>query len=175
MLAVAVPLFNDTMLGVSCQTVQSLCQGGSDSLYGYQIPVGNLYNFLMAIALVLLGVGALLAFMGRVAIGTGEKNNIIMDSVVGVAVILLFPLIYNFVGSIVDYVDQAVIAYPNDYQTYGNALQSVWNQFPGSRYLELVERHIRRGEHAGRLGDQRDTLDHAEAGRHWSGSSSSRS
>ena len=130
-LAVAVPLFNDTMLGVSCQTVQSLCQGGSDSLYGYQIPVGNLYNFLMAIALVLLGVGALLAFMGRVAIGTGEKNNIIMDSVVGVAVILLFPLIYNFVGSIVDYVDQAVIAYPNDYQTYGNALQSVWNQFQG--------------------------------------------
>ncbi len=83
----------------------------------------------MAIALVLLGIGALLAFMGKVAIGTGEKNNIIMDSVVGVTVILLFPLIYNFVGSIVNYVDQAVIAYPNDYHTYGNSLQSVWNQF----------------------------------------------
>ena len=130
-LAVVVPLFNDTMLGATCETVQGLC-GPSDPnpspLYGYQLPAGSLYNYVMAISLVLLAIGALLAYLGKVASGKQDRNSILMDAVVGVVAIFLFPLIYNNVATVVNYLDQSIIAYPNPYTSYPIAIQNVWNQ-----------------------------------------------
>jgi hypothetical protein len=130
-LAVAVPLFNDTMLGATCQTVQGLC-GPADPnpspLYGYQLPAGNFYNYIMAISLVLLAIGALLSYLGKVAAGKQERNSILMDAIIGVVAILLFPIIYNNVATVVNYLDQSIIAYPNPYTSYPIAVQNVWNQ-----------------------------------------------
>ena len=130
-LAVAVPLFNDSMLGATCQTVQGLCGPGDPDpspLYGYQLPAGNLYNYIMAISLVLLAIGALLAHLGRVAVGKQDRNNILTDAIIGVIAIFLFPLVFNNVATVVNYLDQSIIAYPNPYTSYPIALQSVWNQ-----------------------------------------------
>ncbi|HEV2226239.1 MAG TPA: hypothetical protein VGR56_05470 [Nitrososphaerales archaeon] len=130
-LAVAVPLFNDTMLGATCQTVQGLC-GPSDPnpspLYKYQLPAGTFYNFIMAISLIVLAIGALLSYLGKVAAGKQDRNSILMDAVVGVVAILLFPLIYNNVATVINYLDQSIIAYPNPYTSYPIAIQNVWNQ-----------------------------------------------
>lgn len=130
-LAVAVPLFNDTTLGATCQTVQGLC-GPSDPnpspLYAYQLPAGNLYNYVMAISLVLLAIGALLSYLGKVATGKQDRNSILMDAVIGIVAIFLFPLIYNNVATVVNYLDQSIIAYPNPYTSYPIAIQNVWNQ-----------------------------------------------
>jgi hypothetical protein len=130
-LAVAVPLFNDTMLGATCQTVQGLCGPGDPNpspLFGYQLPAGNLYNYVMAISLVLLAIGALLAYLGRVTAGKQDRNSILMDAIIGVVAIFLFPLIYNNVATVVNYLDQSIIAYPNPYTSYSIAIQNVWNQ-----------------------------------------------
>jgi hypothetical protein len=128
---VAVPLFNDTMLGATCQTVQGLCGPGDPNpspLYGYQLPVGNLYNYVMAISLVLLAIGVLLSYLGKVAAGKQDGKSILTDSVIGVVAIFLFPLIYNNVATVVNYLDQSIIAYPNPYTSYPIAIQNVWNQ-----------------------------------------------
>jgi hypothetical protein len=130
-LAVTVPLFNDTMLGATCQTVQGLCGPGDPNpspLYGYQLPAGNFYNYVMAISLVLLAIGALLAYLGKVAGGKQDRNSILMDAIIGVVAIFLFPIIYNNVATVVNYLDQSIIAYPNPYTSYPVAIQSVWNQ-----------------------------------------------
>jgi hypothetical protein len=130
-LAVAVPLFNDTMLGATCQTVQGLC-GPSDPnpspLYGYQLPAGNLYNYVMAISLVLLAIGALLSYLGKVASGKQDRNGVLMDAIIGVVAIFLFPVIYNNVATVVNYLDQSIIAYPAPYTSYAVSIQNVWNQ-----------------------------------------------
>ena len=130
-LAVVVPLFNDTMLGATCQTVQGLCGPGAPNpspLYGYQLPAGSFYNYVMAISLVLLAVGALLSYLGKVATGRQERNSILIDAIIGVVAIFLFPLIYNNVATVVNYLDQSIIAYPNPYTSYPIAIQNVWNQ-----------------------------------------------
>jgi len=130
-LAVVVPLFNDTMLGATCQTVQGLCGPGDPNpspLYGYQLPAGNFYNYIMAVSLVLLAIGALLAYLGKVAAAKQDRDSILMDAIIGVVAIFLFPIIYNNVATVVNYLDQSIIAYPNPYTSYTIAIQSVWNQ-----------------------------------------------
>jgi hypothetical protein len=112
-LAVELPLFNDTMLGATVN------QGSP------VIDIGGIYNFMMAIAIILITVGAMVALFTEMS---GKKGrNIAIEVAIGIILVLIFPLLYNEVATLVNYMTQAIIAYPSDYTTYGVAIQNVWN------------------------------------------------
>jgi hypothetical protein len=109
------PQFNDSMLGATTATP------------GTSMPLGGYYNMLLGISLVVLAGSVFLALLGRMAGKESGSANIAMEVVTGVAVILLFPLIYNTVANIVNYLDMSLIAYPNPYTQYSAAINNLWN------------------------------------------------
>jgi hypothetical protein len=113
-LIVQLPLINDSMLGA---TVQS----GSPTIG----PLGGMYNFILAIGLILVIIGALLAvFLYREKVGMGT---IIMNAVTSTVAIFLFPLIYNEVATLVNAMDVALITFPNFAPTPDAAISAIWN------------------------------------------------
>jgi hypothetical protein len=124
-LIMELPQFDDQMLGatVACVT-DAPCI----------LPLGGLYNFIMIIALILLGVGFL---VGLASQSFGEnKRNVVLDLVIGVLVILLFPLIYNNVARIVNFLDMSILAGPgNPYTSYTQPIDTVWSYLVGMQGL----------------------------------------
>jgi hypothetical protein len=113
---VALPLFNDSMLGASNITA-----------YDPVIPgLGSLYNFVMIIAIIIIMVGAALALIMR-RMGKHGTDSMIMDVIIGLVAVIAFPSIYDGVARMINYLTQAVIAYPSPYYDYGSALQVLWN------------------------------------------------
>jgi hypothetical protein len=113
---VALPLFNDSMLGASNITT-----------YDPVIPgLGNVYNFVMIVAIIIIMVGAALALILR-RTGKQGTDSMIMDIIIGLIMVIAFPSIYDGVARMINYLTQAVIAYPNPYTDYGTVLQVLWN------------------------------------------------
>src|SRR5487761_1377120 len=113
---VALPLFNDSMLGASHITA-----------YDPVIPgLGNVYNFVLIIAIIIIMVGAALALILR-RMGKQGTDSMIMDIIIGLIMVIAFPSIYAGVARMINYLTQAVIAYPNPYTDYGTVLQILWN------------------------------------------------
>lgn len=113
---VALPLFNDSMLGASNITA-----------YDPVIPgLGNVYNFVLIIAIIIIMVGAALALILR-RMGKQGTDSMIMDIIIALIMVIAFPSIYDGVARMINYLTQAVIAYPNPYTDYGTVLQILWN------------------------------------------------
>jgi hypothetical protein len=113
---VALPLFNDSMLGASNVTS-----------YDPVIPgLGNVYNFVLIIAIIIIMVGGALALILR-RIGKHGTDSMIMDIIIGLIVVIAFPSTYDGVARMINYLTQTLIAYPNPYYDYGSALQVLWN------------------------------------------------
>ena len=125
---VALPLFSDPVLGTgnvdSSNPVTPIIPG-----------LGDLYNFIMYIAIIILIVGAFFSYGLRHTGLFGEKQqqeqgsivSLISSLVVGLVVILVFPYIYNEIATVANYLTQTIIAYPNPYSTYAISLQILWN------------------------------------------------
>jgi hypothetical protein len=113
---VALPLFNDSMLGAS-----------SITSYDPVIPgLGSVYNFVLIVAIIMMMVGAALALIMRRA-GKGGSDSMIMDVIIGLIAVIAFPSIYDGVARMINYLTQSLIAYPNPYYDYGSTLQVLWN------------------------------------------------
>ncbi len=113
---VALPLFNDSMLGASNITS-----------YDPVIPgLGNLYNFVLIVAIIIIMVGAALALILR-RMGKHGTDSMIVDIIIGLIAVIAFPSIYDGVARMINYLTQSVIAYPNPYYDYGAVLQVLWN------------------------------------------------
>lgn len=113
---VALPLFNDSMLGASNVTP-----------YDPVIPgLGSLYNFVLIIAIIIIMVGAALALIMR-RMGKHGTDSMIMDVIIGLVAVIAFPSIYDGVARMINYLTQAIIAYPNPYYDYGSTMQILWN------------------------------------------------
>ena len=114
--AVALPLFNDTMLGARV--------GSSDPT----IPgLGNIYNFLLVFSIILLGVGFMVSYSAGSLFSKEETSTegLLLNLFLGVIFVLIFPLIYDEVATIVNYMSQTIIAYPGT--DYASRLQVLWN------------------------------------------------
>jgi len=102
--AVALPAFNDTMLGAWV---------GKPTVLQPVLPIGGLYNIMALIGLMLLAVYIPLSFFSRKHI-----NQALGDVAVGVAIILLFPYIYDHIAILLNYLNAYLIAYPQPYTTF---------------------------------------------------------
>jgi hypothetical protein len=113
---VALPLFNDSMLGASNITS-----------YDPVIPgLGNVYNFVLIIAIIIIMVGGGLALILR-RMGKQGTDSMLTDIIIGLIVVIAFPSIYDGVARMINYLTQTLIAYPNPYYDYGTVLQTLWN------------------------------------------------
>ncbi len=102
--AVALPAFNDTMLGAWVKGVNVLQP---------VLPIGGLYNIMALIGLMLLAVSIPLSFFSR-----KHLNQALGDVAVGAAVILLFPYIYDHIAILLNYLNAYLIAYPQPYTMF---------------------------------------------------------
>jgi len=102
--AVALPAFNDTMLGAWAKTPTVLQP---------TLPIGGLYNVMALIGLILLSVSVVFSFFSR-----KHLNQALADVAVGAAVILLFPYIYDHIAVLLNYLNAYLIAYPQPYTTF---------------------------------------------------------
>jgi len=107
--AVALPTFNDTMLGAWVN---------GTSVLQPTLPIGGLYNIMAMIGLILLSVSIVFSFFSR-----KHLNQALADVAVGAAVILLFPYIYDHIAILMNYLNAYLIAYPQPYTTF---LARIW-------------------------------------------------
>jgi len=102
--AVALPAFNDTMLGAWVN---------GTSVLQPTLPIGGLYNIMAMIGLILLSVSIAFSFFSR-----KHLNQALADVAVGAAIILLFPYIYDHIAILMNYLNAYLIAYPQPYNTF---------------------------------------------------------
>jgi hypothetical protein len=123
-LGIQVPLINDTMLGAGVP--QNDSQGNPNPVFPES--VGGIYNFLMVIALIVIAIGAAVAlFTGQSGPEKGGGlSAVLMQVVIGVVIVIIFPLVYNNVASLVNYTTQTIIAYPQPPLYYNVAIQNLW-------------------------------------------------
>ena len=102
--AIALPAFNDTTLGAWV---------GKPTVLQPVLPIGGLYNIMALIGLMLLAVYIPLSFFSR-----KHLNQALGDVAVGVAIILLFPYIYDHIAILLNYLNAYLIAYPQPYTMF---------------------------------------------------------
>ncbi|MFP3138303.1 MAG: hypothetical protein RXS42_08850, partial [Nitrososphaeria archaeon] len=102
--AIALPAFNDTMLGAWVN---------GTSVLQPTLPIGGLYNIMALIGLMLLAASIPLSFFSR-----KHLNQALGDVAVGAAVILLFPYIYDHIAILLNYLNAYLIAYPQQYTMF---------------------------------------------------------
>jgi len=105
--AIALPAFNDTMLGAWVMV------NSSTIMFKPTLPIGGLYNIMALIGLMLLAVSIPLSFFSR-----KHLNQSLGDVAVGAAVILLFPYIYDHIAILLNYLNAYLIAYPQPYTMF---------------------------------------------------------
>ena len=114
------PLFNETTLGttVHCAPTTSPCG----------LPLQGFYDFIFIIAIILAGGGFLVALANKSYTGD-ERKNVVLDFVIAVLFILLFPVIYNNIALLTNYLDMTIIAGPNlPYTDYSLQVSLVWGK-----------------------------------------------
>ena len=93
-LVMEMPMFNETTLGttVHCAPTTSPCG----------LPLQGFYDFIFIIAIILAGGGFLVALANKSYTGD-ERKNVVLDFVIAVLFILLFPVIYNNIALLTNY------------------------------------------------------------------------
>ena len=119
-LVMEMPLFNETTLGttVHCAPTTSPCG----------LPLQGFYDFIFIIAIILAGGGLLIALANKQYTGD-ERKNVVLDFVLAVLFIVLFPVIYNNIALLTNYLDMTIIAGPNlPYTDYSLQVSLVWGK-----------------------------------------------
>jgi hypothetical protein len=119
-LIMEMPLFNETTLGttVYCAPTTSPCG----------LPLQGFYDFIFIIAIILAGGGLLIALANKQLAGD-ERQNVVLDFVIAVLFIVLFPVIYNNIALLTNYLDMTILAGPNlPYTDYGLQISLVWGK-----------------------------------------------
>jgi hypothetical protein len=118
-LIMEMPLFNETTLGdtVYCAPTTAPCA----------LPLQGFYEFIFVIAIILAGGGFLVALASKEYTGDDRKN-VALDFVIAVLFILLFPVIYNNIALLTNYLDMTIVAGPNlPYTDYTVQINLVWS------------------------------------------------
>ena len=119
-LIMEMPLFNETTLGttVHCAPTTSPCG----------LPLQGFYDFIFIIAIILAGGGLLIALANKQYTGD-ERKNVVLDFVIAVLFIVLFPVIYNNIALLVNYLDMTILAGPSlPYTDYTLSINLVWGK-----------------------------------------------
>ena len=119
-LIMEMPLFNETTLGttVYCAPTTAPCQ----------LPLQGFYDFIFIIAIILAGGGFLVALASKQFSGD-ERQNVVLDFVIAVLFILLFPVIYNNIALLTNYLDMTILAGPHmPYTDYSLQINLVWGK-----------------------------------------------
>jgi len=119
-LVMEMPLFNETTLGttVHCAPTTSPCG----------LPLQGFYDFIFIIAIILAGGGLLIALANKQYTGD-ERKNVVLDFVIAVLFIVLFPVIYNNIALLINYLDMTIIAGPGlPYTDYALSVSLVWGK-----------------------------------------------
>jgi hypothetical protein len=119
-LIMEMPLFNETTLGTTVYCAPTTAPCG--------LPLQGFYNFIFIIAIILAGGGFLVALANKQLSGD-ERQNVVLDFVIAVLFILLFPVIYNNIALLTNYLDMTIVAGPNmPYTDYGLQINLVWGK-----------------------------------------------
>jgi len=119
-LIMEMPLFNDTTLGTTVYCAPTTAPCG--------LPLQGFYDFVFIIAIILAGGGFLVALANKQLSGD-ERENVVLDFVIAVLFILLFPVIYNNIALLTNYLDMTIIAGPNlPYNDYSLQINLVWGK-----------------------------------------------
>ena len=119
-LIMEMPLFNETTLGttVHCAPTTSPCG----------LPLQGFYDFIFIIAIILAGGGLLIALANKQYVGD-ERKNVVLDFVIAVLFIVLFPVIYNNIALLINYLDMTILAGPSlPYTDYTLSINLVWGK-----------------------------------------------
>ena len=114
---VALPLFNDPMLGayVSNSTATQP-----------MLPLGGVFNLLLIVSLIVLVFSVLFVFFMPQKGERPTPGSALAKVAMGVIVILLFPFIYDHIAELLNLLNQTIIAYPNPAASYTVALSHVY-------------------------------------------------
>ncbi len=119
-LIMEMPLFNETTLGTTVHCAPTTAPCG--------LPLQGFYDFIFIIAIILAGGGFLVALTNKQLSGD-ERQNVALDFVIAVLFILLFPVIYNNIALLTNYLDMTILAGPNlPYTDYGLQISLVWGK-----------------------------------------------
>jgi len=117
-LIMEMPLFNETTLGTTVYCAPTTAPCG--------LPLQGFYDFIFIIAIILAGGGLLIALANKQYTGD-ERKNVVLDFVIAVLFIVLFPVIYNNIALLTNYLDMTILAGPNlPYTDYGLQISLVW-------------------------------------------------
>jgi hypothetical protein len=119
-LIMEMPLFNETTLGTTVYCAPTTAPCG--------LPLQGFYDFIFIIAIILAGGGFLIALANKQLSGD-ERQNVVLDFVIAVLFILLFPVIYNNIALLTNYLDMTILAGPNlPYTDYSLQINLVWGK-----------------------------------------------
>jgi hypothetical protein len=119
-LIMEMPLFNETTLGTTVHCAPTTAPCG--------LPLQGFYDFIFIIAIILAGGGLLIALANKQYTGD-ERHNVILDFVMAVLFIVLFPVIYNNIALLTNYLDMTILAGPSlPYTDYGLQISLVWGK-----------------------------------------------
>ncbi len=119
-LIMEMPLFNETTLGTTVYCAPTTAPCG--------LPLQGFYDFIFIIAIILAGGGFLIALANKQFSGD-ERQNVVLDFVIAVLFILLFPVIYNNIALLTNYLDMTILAGPNlPYTDYSLQISLVWGK-----------------------------------------------
>ena len=119
-LIMEMPLFNETTLGTTIYCAPTTAPCG--------LPLQGFYDFIFIIAIIIAGGGFLVALANK-EISGDERQNVVLDFVLAVLFILLFPVIYNNIALLTNYLDMTIVAGPNfPYTDYGMQISLVWSK-----------------------------------------------
>jgi hypothetical protein len=128
-LIVALPLINDSMLGTNVTSSDPVLPA-----------IDGMYNFIMIVAFIILGVSVIVEMITG-ALGRRRQQGqdaysvqFLFNIAAGVVIILIFPMLYDYIARTVNYLDMTIIAYPAPYTSYSSSISYVWNEivFGGS-------------------------------------------
>ncbi|MDG7040447.1 MAG: hypothetical protein JRN66_04170 [Nitrososphaerota archaeon] len=115
---VALPLFNDTMLGAYVPSSTSTQP---------TLPLGGVFNLLLIVSLIVLAASVLFIFFIPQRGERPTPGSALAKVAMGVIVILLFPFIYDRIAELLNLLNQTIIAYPNPAPSYTVALYHVYS------------------------------------------------
>ncbi|MDG7038501.1 MAG: hypothetical protein JRN37_05005 [Nitrososphaerota archaeon] len=114
---VALPLFNDPMLGAYAP---------NSTATQPTLPLGGVFNLLLVVSLIALVASILFIFFMPQKGERPTPGSALAKVAIGVIVILLFPFIYDHIAELLNLLNQAIVAYPNPAPSYTVALSHVY-------------------------------------------------